>query len=83
MTEPLQVNVTRRGVVTLPKPIREKYGLERGDVLTLIDLDGTFVFARGTLETDRLSEKIRERLEEQGESLETVLEDLRSSRESG
>jgi len=32
-------------VLTLPKPIREKYHLREGDVLTLIDLDGVLLLS--------------------------------------
>ncbi len=52
MGSPLTINITRRGGVTIPKELREKYDLEQGDVLSLIDLDGAFVVKPGPLETD-------------------------------
>lgn len=81
MGEPLTMNLTRRGVVTIPQQLREKYDLDEGDVLTLIDLDGAFVVKPGSLETDRLAGRIRDQLEEGDESLQSVLESIREQRE--
>ena len=39
------IRLSRRGVLTLPKPIREKYRLREGDILTLIDLDGVLLLS--------------------------------------
>ena len=37
---PDTVKIRKRGVMTLPKALREKYQLEEGDVLHLVDVDG-------------------------------------------
>lgn len=72
----------QRGVVTLPKALREEYSLEPGDDLTLLDLDGVFVLSRRRSMIDELSAEITRSLTEQGESLESMLEILRERRES-
>lgn len=78
--KPKTMNVSRRGVVTIPKELREKYDLGEGDVLSLIDLDGAFVVKPGVLEVDRLAGRIRKQLEEEGENLQSVLETLKKRR---
>ena len=83
MGDPRKVKITRRGGVTIPQELRQEYDLEEGDVLTLIDLDGTFVVKPGTLQVDRLAGRIRNQLEEEGESLQSVLADLQTRRETG
>ncbi len=75
------VRLARRGVLTLPKPIREKYGLREGDVLTLIDLDGMLLLSPRESRIDMLANRIREELETQGETLESMLRALREERE--
>ena len=75
------VRVARRGVVTLPKPIREKYHLHEGDVLTLIDLDGVLLLSPRESRIDALADRIREELETRGETLESMLRTLRQERE--
>ncbi len=81
MGSPLTINVTRRGGVTIPQELREKYDLKQGDVLSLIDLDGAFVVKPGRLETDHLADRIRERLQDNDESLKSVMKSLRDRRE--
>ena len=75
------VRLARRGVLTLPKPIREKYGLREGDMLTLIDLDGMLLLSPRESRIDMLANRIREELETQGETLESMLRALREERE--
>lgn len=81
MGKPLTMNLSRRGVVTIPQQLREKYDIAEGDVLTLIDLDGAFVVKPGSLDTDRLAGRVRDQLEEGGESLKSVLKSLREQPE--
>jgi AbrB family looped-hinge helix DNA binding protein len=35
--------ITRQGQTTIPKDLREKYGLEEGDKVTYIDLGGQII----------------------------------------
>ena len=38
------VQIRRKGVITLPVALRRQYGLDEGDVFTLVDLgDGSFL----------------------------------------
>jgi AbrB family looped-hinge helix DNA binding protein len=37
------VQVRKRGVLTLPAELRQKYDIEEGDTFRLVDLDGVFV----------------------------------------
>ncbi len=48
MTSILQMR--KRGTITLPISLRKKYGLEEGDLLTMIDVgDGIFLSPRPSL----------------------------------
>ncbi len=83
-TRPLRertLRISKRGVLTLPKPIREKYRLREGDVLTLIDLDGVLLLSPRQSRVDALAERISHDLRQQGETLESMLRALREERE--
>ncbi len=75
------LRLSKRGVLTLPKPIREKYRLREGDILTLIDLDGVLLLSPRQSRVDAIADKIARELEAQGESLESMLQTLRQERE--
>jgi bifunctional DNA-binding transcriptional regulator/antitoxin component of YhaV-PrlF toxin-antitoxin module len=81
MFDPITLQVAQRGVVTLPKALREAYKLEVGDLLTLIDLGGVFVLSPRRSEIDYLADQIVGDLAERGESLESMLSVLREARE--
>ncbi len=40
------LQMAQRGVLTLPKPLRDLYNLQAGEQFTLLDLDGVFVLFR-------------------------------------
>ena len=82
MTDTKVIRVAQRGVVTLPKSLREAYGLEAGDLLTLLDLGGVFVFSPRQTEIDALADRITKSLEAKGETLESMLQVLREEREN-
>ncbi len=82
MSDTITITVTQRGVVTLPKALREAYGLEEGDQLTLLDLGGVFVLSPKSAEIDILADRITKDLESNGESLESMLRVLREEREN-
>ena len=75
------IRLSRRGVLTLPKPIREKYHLKEGDVLTLIDLDGVLLLSPRQSRIDALADRIARELQARGETLEGMLRALRQERE--
>ena len=81
MTDAVTVQMTQRGVVILPKALRERYKLRPGDRFTLLDLGGIFVLTPRRSEIDALADRITQALTERGETLETMLQVLREERE--
>jgi AbrB family looped-hinge helix DNA binding protein len=77
----MTVRVARRGLLTLPKALRDAYNIEPGDALTLLDLGGVFVLSPRLSEVDALAEPIAADLQAQGETLESMLQALREERE--
>ncbi|MBE3066677.1 MAG: AbrB/MazE/SpoVT family DNA-binding domain-containing protein [Chloroflexi bacterium] len=81
MGKTLTAQISQRGVLTLPKSLRESYKLKSGDVMTVIDLGGAFVISPRRSEVDRMADEIGSALAERGESLESMLTALREERE--
>ena len=50
--------IRQRGTLTIPKAIREKYGLAEGDPLTIVDLDGAILLTPKLLLVPRLAEEL-------------------------
>lgn len=75
------LQVAQRGLVTLPKSLREQYGIEPGDELTLLDIGGVFVLSPRRSEIDRLVDRLAEELRGRGETLESMLQAVREVRE--
>lgn len=71
----------QRGVVTLPKDLREQYHLEAGDDLTLLDLGGAFVLSPRRSEIDALADRLSHTLADKGKSLQGMLKVVREERE--
>jgi AbrB family looped-hinge helix DNA binding protein len=81
MNRSFQVQVVRRGIITLPKELREQNNIEEGDMLTLIDLgDGVVVMSSRRSRIDEISNKLARELQDSGETLETMLATLREVR---
>jgi AbrB family looped-hinge helix DNA binding protein len=57
------VQVRARGTLTLPAKVRERYGIDEGDSLSLVDLDGVLLLVPRVLLADKLGAEI-ERLAE-------------------
>ena len=81
MSDAVTLQMTQRGVVILPKSLRERYKLRPGDRFTLLDLGGVFVLTPRRSEIDALADRITQALTERGETLETMLQILREERE--
>jgi AbrB family looped-hinge helix DNA binding protein len=81
LSDTITVRVAQRGVMTLPKSIREAYGLQPGDTLTLLDLGGVLLLSPRRSEVDALADRITQALTERGETLESMLHTLREERE--
>ncbi|MCL4273169.1 MAG: AbrB/MazE/SpoVT family DNA-binding domain-containing protein [Anaerolineales bacterium] len=76
-----QVQVVRRGIITLPKELREHNNIEEGDTLTLIDLgDGVVVISPKRSRVDEIADKLAKEWQDSGESLESMLSTLREVR---
>ncbi len=80
MSDTVTVQIAQRGVVTLPKALRERYNLQPGDRFTLLDLGGVFVLTPHRSEIDALADRLTQALTERGETLETMLQVLREER---
>jgi len=81
MEDTITIQVARRGLVTLPKALRQAYSIQEGDQLTLLDLGGVFVLSPRRSEIDRIADQLRTTLLEKGESLEGMLQALREARQ--
>jgi bifunctional DNA-binding transcriptional regulator/antitoxin component of YhaV-PrlF toxin-antitoxin module len=71
----------QRGVLVLPKALRESYNLQPGDTMTLLDLGGVLVLSPQRSQIDAVAERIKEMLVEEGETLESMLQALREERD--
>ncbi len=74
------VKMTDRGVLTLPKELRDTYRLRGGELFTLIDLGGIFVLSPKSSEIDRLADQVAEAWAADGLTLEEMLQALREER---
>jgi len=81
MNKVFQVQVVRRGIITLPKELRESNNIEEGDMMNLIDLgDGVVVMSPQRSRVDEIADKLAKEWEDSGESLESMLTTLREVR---
>ena len=80
MSKTYTLQIGQRGVLTIPKSVREAYKMQPGDPITLLDLGGVFVLSPRLSEIDDLSARITESLVEKGQDLESMLKVLREQR---
>ena len=81
MNNTFQVQVVRRGIITLPKELRDHNNIEEGDMLTLIDLgDGVVVMSPQRSRVDEIANKLAKEWQDSGETLESMLTSLREVR---
>ena len=81
MNNTFQVQVVRRGIITLPKELRDHNSIAEGDLLTLIDLgDGVVVISPQRSRVDDIADKLAREWQDSGESLESMLSTLREVR---
>jgi bifunctional DNA-binding transcriptional regulator/antitoxin component of YhaV-PrlF toxin-antitoxin module len=81
MRDTTVIQMGQRGVLTLPKALRDHYGLQSGDDFTLLDLGGVFLLSPTRSEIDSLAEQLTASLAQEGETLESMLAALREERE--
>jgi AbrB family looped-hinge helix DNA binding protein len=77
----ITLQLGQRGVITIPKSVRDPYGLQPGDTLTLLDLGGVLVLSPQRSEIDAIAVKMAAQWAEDGETLETMLQALREERD--
>lgn len=76
------LQIRSKGSLTLPAELRRKYGINEGDVMTLVDLgDGAFVLYPGLTAVDRLGDRVAQLMAEEDISLDEVLEALDEERQ--
>lgn len=76
------IQLRKKGSLTVPIEIRNKYGLNEGDVYTLIDLgDGAFILTPRVSQVNRLGYQIAELVKEENISLDELLNSLDEERE--
>ncbi|MEW6239268.1 MAG: AbrB/MazE/SpoVT family DNA-binding domain-containing protein [Chloroflexota bacterium] len=81
MNNTFRVQVVQRGLITLPKELREQNRIDEGDTLTLIDLgDGVFVMSPRRSRVDEIANKLAKTWQDSGETLESMLKTLREVR---
>jgi AbrB family looped-hinge helix DNA binding protein len=79
----MTVQIRRKGVITLPVELRRQYGLGEGDVFTLVDLgDGSILLTSQVSQVARLGNQVARLVEEEGVTLEEMLEALDEERET-
>ncbi len=79
--ESVTLQMAQRGIITIPRSIRESYGMKPGDTFTLLDLGGVLVLSPQRSEIDAIADRIAREWSEGGETLETMLRALRQERD--
>jgi bifunctional DNA-binding transcriptional regulator/antitoxin component of YhaV-PrlF toxin-antitoxin module len=74
------IQVRKRGTLTLPTELRERYKIKSGDTFRLIDLDGIFVLTPMVPMAPELAREIVRARTEAGLSVEEMLKTLRDQR---
>jgi len=76
------IQIRGKGAVTIPVELRRKYGLDEGDIITLIDLgDGSFLLTSKVTQVDRLGDRVAQAMTKEGVSLDEILTALDEERE--
>ena len=75
------IQIRKRGVLTLPSELREKYTIREGDTYRLVDMDGIFVLTPMVPMVPEIAREIERIRQESGLNLEELLVGLREERE--
>lgn len=76
------VQLRSRGVLTLPKALRDKYDLDEGDALHLVDAGGSLVLTPMEPVVPSLAREIERLRKEAGLSTDQLVKRLRDERET-
>lgn len=74
------IQIGQRGIITIPAELRRRYGLEAGDLLTIVDLDGVLLLAPKVPVVPQLAREIARLREEAGLKVEDLLAGLDEQR---
>ncbi|HUW10887.1 MAG TPA: AbrB/MazE/SpoVT family DNA-binding domain-containing protein [Anaerolineae bacterium] len=78
----MNIQLRRKGILTLPVSLRRKYGLDENDVFTLEDLgNGSFLLIPQVSRVAALGDRVAELMAEEEVGLEEVLQALDDERE--
>lgn len=76
------IQMRGKGTITIPVELRRKYGLDEGNIITLIDLgDGSFLLTPKVTKVDRLGDRVAQAIAKEGISLDEILTALDEERE--
>ena len=82
MTASTTLQIRGKNTLTLPVALRRKYGLDEGDVVTLIDLgDGSFLLTPRVTQVDKLADRVARIIADKGVTSDEILAALDEERE--
>jgi len=77
----ITVQMAQRGLISIPKTVRDSYGMRPGDTFTLLDLGGVLVLSPKPSQIDAIADSIAAQWAEDGQTLEMMLAALREERD--
>ncbi len=78
----VNIQLRRKGILTLPVSLRRKYNLDENDIFTLEDLgNGSFLLIPKVSNVARLGDRVAEVMAEEEVNLEDMLEALDKERQ--
>jgi len=69
---PKTIQIRQRGTLTIPRELREKYGIVDGDPFTVVDLDGAILLTPKVLIVPRIAEELTHLRRSRGLSLKDL-----------
>lgn len=79
---PTTLQVRKKGSITLPVELRSKYGVDEGDIFTLIDLgDGSFLLTPRISEVNRIGNRVAEMMSQYNLTEDDLIAALDEERE--
>ncbi|MBE3087774.1 MAG: hypothetical protein IMZ71_01460 [Chloroflexi bacterium] len=76
------IQIRKKGSLTLPIDLRNKYKVDEGDIFSLIDLgDGSFLLTPRISQVNRLGDRIAEIIDRESLSTDDLLNALDDERE--
>ena len=78
---PAVIQMRERGQLTIPAGIRREMGIKDGDVFSLVWIEDTLIATRRKLVAPQVAEAIEALMQEEGVTLEDLLQNLEKQRE--